>query len=130
MATNMTKKELIKVIEKMDKAELEKMAIRALTKPQANAEEEPTPVKAKRTKLNATDMVVELEQNGKEVTFGNLPRDAYGALKLEATKLGGTYDKEVKGFVFGSKAKATQFANITKVTAEARNEIRASWGWK
>lgn len=132
----MTKADFIKVIaDRMTEEELKKLAIEAM-KPKANnateAKPEVAPKKVKETRLNAEDYPLELVQNGKVVTFGVIrPKDAYLALKAEAEKFGGAYDKAEKGFVFKTKANATKFAKIDKVTAEARNEIRATaWGWK
>ena len=133
MATNMTKDDFIKVIaERYNADELEQLAIKGMDKPKANDVTEDAVTPKKKTKLNAEDYPLELAQNGKVVTFGTIrPKDAYLALKAEAENFGGTYDKAEKGFVFKTKANATKFAKIDKVTAEARNEIRATeWGWK
>jgi len=132
--TNMTKKDLMKLIATMPTEELEKLAITALGHKHHEEEDitlsnDVEPVRRK-TKLNATDAEVTLVQNDTEVTFGTAPKDVYTVLKNKAEALGGKYDRTIRGFVFDAAEMAEEFARTTLVTADERNAVRKTWGWK
>lgn len=120
-----TKREIIaainKVLEDMTKANLLNL-LEDLTEP---AEEIVV-----KTKLNAEPYGLKLEAKGNAVDFGRVPRDVYSALSEKANQYGGRYDRQTKTLKFEDAKKAKQFAKLTTITAEERNLVRASWGWK